>query len=78
MLIFARPSSSKFSRAFNFYHSVLNLQALSELCSYNVGQSKPKVLRLVFEEMVFFLNIFALSLLSQLVTGPNGESKLIV
>ena len=76
MLIFARPSSSKFSRAFNFYHSVLNLQALSELCSYNVGQSK--VLRLVFEEMVFFLNIFALSFLSQLVTGPNGESKLIV
>lgn len=73
MLIFARPSSSKFSRAFNFYHSVLNLQALSELCSYNVGQSK--VLRLVFEEMVFFLNIFALSFLSQLVTG---ESKLIV
>ena len=76
MLIFARPPSSKFSRAFNFYHSVLNLQALSELCSYNVGQSK--VLRLVFEEMVFFLNIFALSFLSQLVTGPNGGSKLIV
>ena len=77
MLIF-HPVQSFLDRAFNFYHSVLNLQALSELCSYNVGQSKPKVLRLVFEEMVFFLNIFALSFLSQLVTGPNGESKLIV
>ena len=72
------PSSLKF---WSFQSSSLSLKSsssLSELFSYIVGQSKPKVLRLVFEEMVLFLNIFAWSFLSQLVTSlaVDGESQL--
>ena len=47
--MFICPSSSNVSKALNLYLSFLNLQAtLSELHQLFVGQTEPRLLRLVF------------------------------